>query len=225
MWGVTFRETLQELISQACARCALQGVRLFSLTEVVGYSWSILWQRADLCSCRILEQNMVLTVEPGCYFNPYLLIPAMDDAATSSYLVYERIKDFLVNLGHVTLAHTSLLTCARHSSETAVDVRRCIGADDELCTGLWRRAAGGQCCGDSHRGAQHDKCASTHARCRGCDGRGPLAQTGSTLKPSSVRALLLLKGPQAITGGAKLLCDFLGKTDPSSFAHDFSRCG
>jgi len=39
---------------------------------------------------------MVLTVEPGCYFNEYLLQPALDDPKTAQYLVRDRIESLLV---------------------------------------------------------------------------------------------------------------------------------
>ncbi len=41
---------------------------------------------------------MVLTVEPGCYFNSYLLKPALDDPATAAYLVRERIEALMVSI-------------------------------------------------------------------------------------------------------------------------------
>lgn len=40
---------------------------------------------------------MVLTVEPGCYFNAYLLEPALQNPATAGYLVPDRIKELLVS--------------------------------------------------------------------------------------------------------------------------------
>ncbi len=39
---------------------------------------------------------MVLTVEPGCYFNAFLLKPALDDPKSARYLVRDRIESLLV---------------------------------------------------------------------------------------------------------------------------------
>jgi len=46
--------------------------------------------------CRVLEPNMVITVEPGCYFNPALLKPALEDSAQAPFLVKDRILSLLV---------------------------------------------------------------------------------------------------------------------------------
>eukprot|EP00897_Mesotaenium_endlicherianum_P000203 jgi/Mesen1/10183/ME000076S09693 len=41
----------------------------------------------SLRTARLLEEGMVLTVEPGCYFIDAVLLPAMEDAATSKFFV------------------------------------------------------------------------------------------------------------------------------------------
>lgn len=43
---------------------------------------------------RVLEENMVVTVEPGIYFIPALLDPALADPVKSKFLVAEKIETF-----------------------------------------------------------------------------------------------------------------------------------
>ena len=52
--------------------------------------------------CRILEENMVITVEPGCYFNPALLEPAMaGDDPRRKFLVSDKIRQNMVRPSHL----------------------------------------------------------------------------------------------------------------------------
>ena len=46
---------------------------------------------------RVLAANMVITVEPGCYFNPALLKPALEDASQAAFLVKDRVLSLLVS--------------------------------------------------------------------------------------------------------------------------------
>jgi len=45
---------------------------------------------------RTLEAGMVITVEPGCYFNEFTMRPALADASMKHLLVPERIEHFMV---------------------------------------------------------------------------------------------------------------------------------
>lgn len=61
---------------------------------------------------RVLEPGMVITVEPGCYFNPSLLKPALEDSAQAPFLVKDRILSMLVR-SHaiVVLSKTTAEAC------------------------------------------------------------------------------------------------------------------
>lgn len=48
----------------------------------------------SLRTARILKENMVLTVEPGCYFVDHLLDRALADPELSGFLVRERVEEF-----------------------------------------------------------------------------------------------------------------------------------
>ena len=48
--------------------------------------------------CRVLEEGMVVTVEPGCYFNPFLLHPAFEDPSQGPFLNKRRLEASLVRI-------------------------------------------------------------------------------------------------------------------------------
>ena len=49
---------------------------------------------SKLRTARVLEEGMVLTVEPGCYFIDALLDPALADPALAQFFVLDRIQQF-----------------------------------------------------------------------------------------------------------------------------------
>lgn len=56
----------------------------------------------SLRTIRELQEGMVITVEPGCYFIDALLVPAMEDSVTSKYFNREKI-DRCKNFGGVRI--------------------------------------------------------------------------------------------------------------------------
>lgn len=62
-----------------------------------------------LRTARLLEVGMVITVEPGCYFNPALLLPAFKDPKKSKYMVVDRIKSF-IGMGGVRIEDNCVIT-------------------------------------------------------------------------------------------------------------------
>ncbi len=68
---------------------------------------------------------MVLTVEPGCYFNPFLLKPALDDHKSAHFLIRDRIESLLVNI------HPCSLPARQAGSRTKIFVRTYANSDTE----------------------------------------------------------------------------------------------
>ena len=48
----------------------------------------------NLRMARILKENMVLTIEPGCYFQDYLLDKALADPKFSKFLIADKVNQF-----------------------------------------------------------------------------------------------------------------------------------
>jgi len=63
----------------------------------------------SLRTARILQEGMVLTVEPGCYFIDLLLDMALMNPKQSPFIVLERLKDFR-GLGGIRLEDGMLVT-------------------------------------------------------------------------------------------------------------------
>lgn len=64
---------------------------------------------------RVLVPGMVITVEPGCYFNSFLLEPALANPAQAKFLVEEKIRRFL-NFGGVRIEDNV------HITETGIEI-------------------------------------------------------------------------------------------------------
>ncbi|GIM05158.1 hypothetical protein Vretimale_9601 [Volvox reticuliferus] len=63
----------------------------------------------SLRTARVLQPGMVITVEPGCYFNPALLLPALEEPAQAKYLVREAVMSYMA-VGGVRLEDNVLVT-------------------------------------------------------------------------------------------------------------------
>eukprot|EP00884_Botryococcus_braunii_P000767 jgi/Botrbrau1/10691/Bobra.139_2s0021.1 len=61
-------------------------------------------------TARVLEPGMIITVEPGCYFNRHLLEPALEDPDLSDFFIKDRIKPLLETFGGVRLEDNVLVT-------------------------------------------------------------------------------------------------------------------
>ncbi len=71
-------------------------------------------------TCRVLEENMVITVEPGCYFNRFLLEPAFQDPQLAKFLRPERISQFWVRFPcPCTSSAPPSVVCSCHAATAA----------------------------------------------------------------------------------------------------------
>eukprot|EP00798_Chlamydomonas_sp_ICE-L_P003377 gene3377-13413_t len=85
-----------------------------------------------LRTARILEVGMVVTVEPGCYFNPALLLPALEDPAQSRFFVKDVVVSVL-NLGGVRMEDNLVVT--EDGSESLTHVPRSIPDVERVMAG------------------------------------------------------------------------------------------
>lgn len=86
----------------------------------------------NLRTARVLEAGMVVTVEPGCYFNDYLLKQALANPAQAKFLVEDRIKT-LMDFGGVRIEDNVIVTDT--GSDSMTDVPRTIEEVEAVCAG------------------------------------------------------------------------------------------
>ena len=78
---------------------------------------------------------MVITVEPGCYFNPALIRPALADPAKAKFLVEEAIQP-LMDFGGVRIEDNMVVTEEGAVSLTHVP-RTCEEIERVMAGGSW----------------------------------------------------------------------------------------
>jgi len=86
----------------------------------------------SLRTARQLEVGMIITVEPGCYFNPALLIPAMEDPTQSKFLVKDALMRFM-DFGGVRLEDNVVVT--ESGSDSLTDVPRLVEEVEAVMAG------------------------------------------------------------------------------------------
>lgn len=106
--------------------------------DVGGYIEGLHPQRSDLPglkslrTARVLEEGMVITVEPGCYFNPFLLNPAFNNPAQAKYLIKSRLQTFM-SFGGVRIEDDVIVT--KDGAESMTDVPRTVDDIEQVMAG------------------------------------------------------------------------------------------
>ncbi|KAK9839544.1 hypothetical protein WJX81_008524 [Elliptochloris bilobata] len=86
----------------------------------------------SLRTARVLEAGMVITVEPGCYFNEFTMRPALQDPALAHLLVSERIEA-LMGTGGVRLEDDVVVT--PDGCESLTNVPRAVAEVEAVMAG------------------------------------------------------------------------------------------
>ncbi|KAK3281974.1 hypothetical protein CYMTET_10270 [Cymbomonas tetramitiformis] len=73
----------------------------------------------SLRTARVLEEGMVITVEPGCYFNKYLLHKAEADPVIAQFFIWEAVKR-CIPMGGVRIEDNVVVTSSGSRSLTNV---------------------------------------------------------------------------------------------------------
>jgi len=95
---------------------------------------------AKLRTARILEEGMLLTVEPGLYFIDALLDTALASATQAQFFVAERV-DALRSFGGVRLEDVVAVTSTGIANYTLTP-RTCAEVESVMAGGVWPPAAG-----------------------------------------------------------------------------------
>ena len=89
----------------------------------------------SLRTARALEAGMVITCEPGCYFNPALLLPAFIEPKKNKFLVEQRIRGF-IGSGGVRVEDNIIITDDGIENLTSVP-RSVAEIERVMAGGVW----------------------------------------------------------------------------------------